>query len=333
MKTPTHSFVSVAFVATYFFSLLGVAVSTAAAATEPVSAAVSDASSAVPTSYRFKVGAFACWILYDSQGDYSPASFFVNAAPTELEPALRQHGGTKGKISTPYAGLLVKTPTNTILIDTGAGPSANGKAPHLQANLAAVGVTPDQIDTVLLTHAHLDHIGGTILADGSPAFPRARFVMFRPEWDFWTGEHPDLSTLAVSDGARKQFVDIARKQLLPLRDRMELIDHDMEVRPGIHVVLAAGHTPGHMVVKLASEGEQLLYVADLVLSPIALEHPEWHTRYELDVAQSQAAKLRTLAMAADENMLVYAMHFPWPGLGHVRPAGDHWTWQPVVGAP
>lgn len=335
MKPLTDSIVAATFVVPSFLcwpcaiaASAGVPVTSASAAT-PVSGAVT----AVPAPYHFNVGTIDCWVLYDTQSGYEPASFFVNALPAELAPVLRQSGANTRKIFTPYASLLVKTPTNTVLIDTGAESFVGATKSHLQASLAAAGVTREQIDTVLLTHAHADHIGGTLRADGQPAFSRARFVMFKQEWDFWTQGTPDLSTLAIPDTGRKLFVEIARKQLLPLRDRMELIERDTEVRPGIFALLAAGHTPGHMVVKIGSQGGQLLYVADLVLSPIALEHPEWHSKYELDVAASQATKRRMLARAADERMLVYAMHFPWPGLGHVAAAGDHWTWRPVAVAP
>ena len=223
----------------------------------------------------------------------------------------------------------MQTGKNTVLVDTGAGPSADPSKGRLLDNLAKVGVSPEQVDTVILTHGHLDHIGGTMADDGKPAFPNAKYVVARAEWDFWSSAHPNLEPLAVD---AQEWIDIAHKKLLVLRDRVELVDHDGEIRPGISVIIAPGHTPGHMLVQVASKGERLLYVADLVLSPVALEHPGWHSKYELDPVAADAQFRRIAAMAAKDNLLVHAMHFAYPGLGHITTEGDHWVWQPMVAA-
>ncbi|HUJ42188.1 MAG TPA: MBL fold metallo-hydrolase [Opitutaceae bacterium] len=326
MKTLLDSFLTATIAAPLLLTLASTLRPAAAEPVVPTPAA--SPTPAAPAPYHFQVGGLDCWILYDTRNGYDPTSLFVNAPPAELEQALQRHGETGRKIFTPYAALLVKTPGNTVLIDTGAYAFVGAKRSHLMASLAAIGVTPGQIDTVLLTHGHPDHIGGTLDADGQPAFPHARFVMFRQEWDCWIPETP----ATASDPQQKFFADFARRQLLPLRDQMELIEHDTEVRPGIVALLAAGHTPGHMVVKIGPAGHELIYVADLVLSPIGVEHPEWHSKFECDIAQAQAAARRFLGLAADGRMLVYAMHFPWPGLGHVAIAGDQWIWQPVAAA-
>ena len=335
MKSFAESVVAAVFAVPYLFLLFGmIATSMAvAAATETSAAPGAGWLPTAPAPHHFKVGAADCWVLYDTQNDYPPASFFANAPPEELARVLREHREIDATIYTPYAALLVRTPSNTVLIDTGARSFVGDANSHLLANLAAAGVAPEQIDTVLLTHAHLDHIGGTLGVDGQPAFPRARFVMFKQEWDFWMQEKPDLSAISLSEKKRQFFVDVAHRQLNPLRDRMELVDRDTEVRPGVTALLAPGHTPGHMLVRLESGGQKLLYVADLVLNPLALEYPNWHSQYEVDIALSQATKHRFLQLAADEQMLVYAMHFPWPGLGQVVPTAGHWTWQPVAASP
>ncbi|MFT3782143.1 MAG: MBL fold metallo-hydrolase [Nibricoccus sp.] len=115
--------------------------------------------------------------------------------PNKNEPLI------KGKIPSPYAALLLRTPTHTILVDTG-GTSTKTKPSHLMEALAVKGVKPEQVDTVIITHAHLDHIGGTLGDDGNPAFPNAKWVLFKQECDFWTQEKPDLSAVNIDDPCR-----------------------------------------------------------------------------------------------------------------------------------
>jgi len=283
-----------------------------------------------PEPYRFRVGAIEAAVLYDGGFAYAPADLFFTAPAGAVAAARRARGDAAEKITLAYAGLLLCTPTNRILVDTGVGGWMGPGQQHLLESLGRAGLTPDQIDTVILTHAHLDHIGGTLRPDGTPAFAKARYVMFRQEWDFWLGDHPDLSGASVTDADRRQFVEIARKQLLPLRPQIELVEHDGMVRPGVFAILAAGHTPGLMVIRVESQGRTLFCLSDLVLDPLTLEHPDWCPRYDGDVALARAARRRVLALAAERPALVYATHFPWPGLGSIRAVGDHWIWNPAA---
>lgn len=274
--------------------------------------------------HTFSVGAFQCWILHDSDMDYAREAFFINAPPADLATALQPYGD---KVMTPYAALLVKTPDRLILVDTGMGPSKDPREGHLLQSLAAAGFKPEQIDTLVITHGHLDHIGGTLLPDGAPTFPKARVFVDRREWEFWAQDKPDLSSVDIPEKSRQRWIEIAHTKLLPLRGQLTLTEPNAEIAPGVRLVDAAGHTPGQVLVRLESQGKALLYVSDLVLSPVSLEHPDWHTRYEWNVAASDATKRRLLKQAADEHLLVWAMHFSYPGMGYVVADGDHWKWQ------
>jgi len=210
-------------------------------------------------------------------------------------------------------------------MDTGAG----GLAPttgKLVQNLKTVGITPEDIDTVIITHGHPDHIGGNTDSEGELVFPNARYVMWKDEWDFWNSEE---ATLKLEEHVREVLLGYAHKNLPPIQGQLDLIDRETDILPGIQAIAAPGHTPGHMALAISSRGEQLLCVSDTVLHPIHLEQPEWHAAVDFDPRQVQATRRRILKRAATEKALVLAFHFPFPGLGHVSQSRDIWQWEPI----
>jgi len=285
-------------------------------------------------AYSFRIGNFECLAVADGTHTYSPPTFpppaaflFQNAPEQRLKEVLSEHGlqpeAWKEWVS-PYICLLVKTPEHTVLVDTGAiGLSPDtGK---LARNLQAQGIAPIDIDTVIITHAHPDHIGGNTDNEGNPVFPGARYVMWREEWDFWTSGRAEKE---LDEHSRDVLMSYARKNLPQIQDKLILINSEVEIVPGIKAVSAPGHTPGHMVLSISSEGEQLLCVSDMVLHPIHLEQPEWCAAVDLIPEQVVSTRRRLLKRACDEKALVLAFHFPFPGLGYVIQKDEAWQWQP-----
>jgi glyoxylase-like metal-dependent hydrolase (beta-lactamase superfamily II) len=284
--------------------------------------------------YRFKVGAFECVAVSDGSLTYAPPMFppppvllFGDVPAEVLAPVLGKHDVQLRQWTewtSPYTCLLMNASGHQMLVDTGADGFAPSTGRLLQS-LRVAGVAPGDIDTVILTHAHPDHAGGNIDAEGKLTFPNARHVMWKSEWDFWTS---DKAAKKLGEHG-KMLVELARRNLPPIRDRVDLVDHETEILPGIRVVAAPGHTPGHIAVAISSEGQQLLCIADTVLHPVHLEQPEWCAVVDVAPEQVVATRRQLLNRAAVEKALVLAFHFPFPGLGHVVPKGSAWQWQPI----
>ncbi len=287
-------------------------------------------------TFRFHVGEFECIAISDGALNYPPESLFANAPPERVEEALRERGLPVDQVTTPYTCLFVDSGEHRVLVDTGAGglgkhadqvfpgldhsTSVTGLLPE---NLRASGLEPDDIDTVVITHAHPDHIGGTLDETGELVFPNARAFVPREEWDFWNSEDAAARAPAF-------MVETARRNLAPLESRLDLIEDDPEIVPGICAVPTFGHTPGHTALSISSGGERLLHVSDAVLYPLHLEHPDWTPVFDMLPEQASASKRRIFDLASEADALVFAHHFPpFPNLGYVRKQGQGWSWQPL----
>jgi glyoxylase-like metal-dependent hydrolase (beta-lactamase superfamily II) len=278
----------------------------------------------IKTSHRFKLGDFDCVAVLDSIRPYPIRSLFADAPEEALERALLAHRVRSQEIDVPYICLAVGTSGGWALVDTGIGADEEDPAGgRLLVNLKAAGIEVEEIGTVILTHGHGDHIGGTSDDEGRPLYPNARYVMHRDEWAFWTSEENLRRT------GREEAIPYIRARLTALRDRFELIEGESEILPGIRAVPAVGHTPGHLVVSISSAGERLLFISDLAAHPIQIERPDWRMVFDLAPDQAAATRRRVLEGAAAEGILVHAFHFPFPGLGHVVREGTGLRWQPT----
>jgi glyoxylase-like metal-dependent hydrolase (beta-lactamase superfamily II) len=259
---------------------------------------------------RFTLGDYQCALLNTGSFDMTAEVLFANAPADALSTALDRHRLTPDPIVFQTNPLLVDTGAHRIVID----PGGTGEASRLRGVLAEAGIDPDAIDVLIITHGHTDHFSGCIGTDGSPAFPQARHFIQRAEWEHWlTGNNPE-----------PHHAESFRRLLLPLRDHFTLLDGDGEIVPGVEAIHTPGHSPGHMVVKI---GGQAVHVGDALLSPVYVEHPDWFARFDVWPEQVIESRLGLLRQIAREDLLVITYHFPQPGIGRVRPAGDGWRWE------
>jgi len=286
-------------------------------------------------THRFKVGSFECIAVSDGTHTYAPPTFpppaiflFANAPREPIEQILRENNVKPEQWAewvSPYICLVVNTGEHRVLVDTGAGGLGPNTGRLLQ-NLETEGIEPKDIDIVILTHGHPDHIGGNTDSEGKLTFPNARYVMWKDEWDFWNSEE---AVLKLEEHVRAVLIEYAHKNLPPIEHKLDLIDRETEILPGIHAIAAPGHTPGHMALVVYSRSEQLLCVSDAVLHPIHLEQPEWCAAVDFTPEQVVATRRQLLKRAATEKALVLAFHFPFPGLGRVTKGREAWQWQPI----
>jgi glyoxylase-like metal-dependent hydrolase (beta-lactamase superfamily II) len=280
-------------------------------------------------THTFRVGKAACTALCDGTLDYPIAIVTEGLSEEEQARLTSQYDAAGGHVKIPYTALLVETARERILLDTGAGPLGpdTGRLPSL---LESRGIAAESIAAVILTHGHPDHIGGVTDASGRSRFPNARHIMGAAEWRFWTDE------ATLEKCARKEMYGLglfdqiigegARKYLPPLASRLEQVESEVEISPGVRVVPAPGHTPGHLAVIVASGGEQCLFVGDAFVMPLQAERPEWTLPFDLWPDQAVATRRALFDRAASEEMLVFAYHCPFPPLGRIERRGAAWHW-------
>jgi glyoxylase-like metal-dependent hydrolase (beta-lactamase superfamily II) len=222
--------------------------------------------------------------------------------------------------------LLLESGGRKILIEAGAAQTLGPNGGRLFANLAAIGVRPDDIDAIVITHTHPDHVGNLRGADGGVAFPRAAVHIPEDDWTFFIRNEPDLSRLPMPADFRRAFVANIKRSLAPIAKSVVLYKPGSEVLPGVTTIAAGGHTPGMSAILVHSGREQLLITSDAAYSPLLNIDNSWRPGPDLDPDAATQTRRRLFDRAATDRIPVLGFHFPFPGIGNIGTTGGGYRW-------
>ena len=267
-----------------------------------------------PDVFRFRIGTLDAAALKD--GDIDAANdgktFGVGQPTDQVAALLAAAKQPTDVLHLSIQPLLVRSGPRILLFDTGAADASFARAGRLPASLRAAGVEPSQVTDIFLSHRHPDHVGGLLTREGALAFPNATVHLSAPEWEALKGDRGAAALVAA------------------ITPKVTAFQPGAAILPGVVTAVAVeGHTPGHSAYEITSGDERLLYIGDTVHHfVVSVQRPEWTVQYDENAPLAQTHRRALLQRAADDNLRVYAVHFPFPGLGRIQAQGDSFVWVP-----
>ena len=272
---------------------------------------------------RFRVGGFSVTALSDGFLELG-AELFPGIDEATFQEALNDAFQNEGAYRAALNAYVVDDGTNIHLIDAGGGAMAPSVG-QIANSLEAAGYTTDEIDTLIVTHLHPDHIGGAA-AGGAPAFANAEMVVNAADHGFWT--NPDIKA-QVPDNV-KPFFDMAVGAVNAYADKLRLVEGEAEIAPGITALPLPGHTPGHTGYILSSGDETLFVWGDIVHAPpLQFANPGAGIAFDIDMDAAAATRANAFDMASTDRLMVAGMHLSFPGVGHVVTSGSGYEFEPA----
>jgi len=277
--------------------------------------------------YSFNFGDFRIAPVCDGIFHLPMDSIAVNATPEERKAYFQSRHMNGDALQLQATPLLINAGDKLILVDTGIGPGSDWapKAGRLVRSLQNVGVEPADIDAIVLSHCHVDHVGG-LQAEAMDGFAKADLVISETEFDLWNS--PDAASKVPEWAA--PGVPALQKTFSAIGDRVRRVKDGADIVPGVSALATPGHTPGHMSLLLKSGSDAMLVTGDAISSVhVAFDHPEWQIIWDHDRDLGAKTRAALLDRAAHDRLLVIGYHYPFPGLGHVVKDGTAYRWLPA----
>ncbi len=290
----------------------------------------SGAEELVPSRYALRIGEIDVLVVSDGVLPLPTAMLAHNIDPAVRAAWLKDMFLPPDAFDWALNVVVVRSGDQTILVDAGLGSDPDlhlPRAGQLIKRLEAAGIDLGSVTDVVLTHMHMDHVGG-LLVDGvkERLRPDLRIHVSAAEVKFW--EAPDFSHVSMPPGFPDALRSAAKHFVQEYRGQLRTFDQEHEVAPGVVVTRTGGHTPGHSVVRVASGGEGLVFAGDLVFT-VGFDHPEWYNGFEHDPEEAARIRVRLLRDLAASGELLVATHLPFPSIGRVAASGDTFRWVPI----
>jgi glyoxylase-like metal-dependent hydrolase (beta-lactamase superfamily II) len=282
----------------------------------------------VPGFYRLKVGDLEVTALFDGAAVFD--AHWLNGTKATMDGVVNALQEDPRLLDVSDEGFLVNTGKQRILVDAGAGTWwGGGVLGRLEGSLRSAGYTPEEIDIVLITHLHSDHVGGLTTQDGKRIFPNADVYVAKAESDFWLST--EIAAKAPKDV--QPFFQSARAIAAPYikAGKWHTFNGSESIVDGMQLIPLPGHTPGHTGYEFSSKGQKILFCGDIIHAQrVQLQHPEVTAVFDIDQNAAAATRLQLLPKLAREDVLIAGPHMPFPALGRLRKEGSGYSWVPVV---
>src|SRR5712675_2137377 len=311
-----------------FAAALLVALASIVTAPNAALAAAAQHRDQVPGFYRMKVGDLEVTALFDGHAVVDP--HWLNGTKATMDGVAEALHEDPHMLDVSDEGFLVNTGTQLVLVDAGAGSWWGGGAlGRLVGSLRSAGYTPEEVDIVLLTHLHSDHVGGLTTQDGKRVFPNADVYVAKAESDFWLS--PEIAAKTPKDA--QPFFQSAQAIATPYikAGKWHTFSGSEPIVDGMQLIPLAGHTPGHTGYEFSSKGRQVLFWGDIVHAlRLQLQRPEVTAVFDIDQTAAAATRHQLLMRLAREDVLIAGPHMNFPALGRLRKEGSEYSWAPVV---
>jgi glyoxylase-like metal-dependent hydrolase (beta-lactamase superfamily II) len=315
--------------------LAGASALTAAALTPAIPltarAAAPAAGKQAPGFYRYKVGDYEITAITDGVWlpDIAPG-LFKNFSVDDAKKALADQFQRTDKMVVPFTAIMVNTGSKLVLIDTGTAGMFVPTAVSFLDNLTAAGFDPKQVDAVVISHFHADHINGIRTKDGQLVYPNAEIMVPAPEWAHWMD---DAKMNATPEAGRFNFTN-SRRIFGSIADKVTRFEPGKEVAPGITSIPAPGHTPGHTAFAISSGNQSMMTIVDATNNAyLFVRNPDWQVSFDMDGPLAVETRKKLLDRASADKMLVAGYHWPFPAVGHITKEGPGYRLNPVAWNP